>query len=298
MNNSAPLTIILLTYNSSLIIQDSLQRLNNKKYRIIVVDNSSNDGTAEIVRQNFPQIKLIALPYNIGYGRANNFALRQVNSDFALVLNPDAILEEKYIDSVLEALRKHADIALAGPMVYSGKLKDGQIIDEILVRKNNDQSILAENADFYRSKFITGAAMFMNMKIMRQIGFFDEGFFLYGEDNEICKRAIRNGYQIAIIKNTKLIHLNGQSSKLSDGEIDKILWHKCGWSRCYYTQKSHNIFIAKLKALRMIIKSLLKIFVTIIKKQPINRATKGELRGSFAYFIGFKAFDKNDRARG
>ena len=82
--------------------------------------------------------------------------------------------------------------------------------------------------------------------------FFDEGFFLYGEDNEICKRVVKKGFKTAIINDTKLLHIGNSSSKITNAESTKIYWHKFGWSKLYYTQKVHGTMVAKLKAIRII----------------------------------------------
>lgn len=292
------LTIIILTHNSAGIIAHSLEKINKEKYDVVIVDNASKDNTCALIEKNFPQVKLIKLPQNIGYGRANNVALKQASTDFALVLNPDALITETQIENILHLIKPEKTIALAGAIAYSCQLKNGEIINEELIGKDATKHPLAQNEKFYFVKFITGAALFMNLQIMRQVGFFDEGFFLYGEDNEICKRVLRKGYKNAIIKNSKFLHLSGRSSQLSEEEIAKIYWHKFGWSKCYYTEKMYGPIIARLKALRMILKSLLKITIDVVKNRPIHLVAKSTLRGSFAYLIGIKAFKKDGTING
>jgi hypothetical protein len=140
--------------------------------------------------------------------------------------------------------------------------------------------------------------MFLNMKIMRKIGFFDEGFFLYCEDNEICKRVIKKGFKTAIINDLKLLHIGNSSSKITKQESEKIYWHKFGWSKLYYTQKIHGSFIARLKAIRMILKFSIICAKELILNRKISTIKSQSLKGSIAYFIGLKAFDKNNNPRG
>ncbi len=295
----ANLTIIILTYNSSQLIKFCLQNINLNKYEIIIIDNASTDNTLEIISANFPQIKIIKNDQNIGYGRSNNIALRQTKTPFALLMNVDAIIDEEYIDKILNLIQQNQSIAIAGPMIYAGELTEGKIIKESLdTRINKKRRRYYEDQNFYFSQFITGAAMFLNMELMKKIGFFDEGFFLYCEDNEICKRVINKGYQTAIVKNTKAHHLSGKSSTVSPDEVYRIYWHRFGWSKLYYTEKVWGVVVGKLKAVRMILKFSAIYLKELILNGKVSTANKAALEGCLAYFIGIKAFDKNDKARG
>jgi N-acetylglucosaminyl-diphospho-decaprenol L-rhamnosyltransferase len=292
------LTIIVLIYNSSHIIESCLNNLNFDEYEIIVVDNASIDNGIKIVQDKFPKARIIKLEKNIGYGRANNAALRQVTTEFALLMNVDSIVSEENINIIVELMSSNQRIAIAGPIVYGCQTLNGKITKETLATKiiHHRQKTL-EDENFYFSQFITGAAMFLNMKIMSEIGFFDEGFFLYCEDNEICKRAIKKGYKTAIAKNSKFYHLSGQSSKLTEEEIFRINWHRFGWSKVYYTEKRWGVLIAKIKAIAMI----LKLDVNSLKEKmsgKINLRNQAALQGCYAYMIGLGAFDENGEARG
>ena len=91
------LTIIILTYNSSQIIKQCLDSFNNNNYQVIVVDNASSDETLQIIKANFPLVKIIRNDKNIGFGRANNLAINQVKTNFSLILNPDTIIKDAAI---------------------------------------------------------------------------------------------------------------------------------------------------------------------------------------------------------
>lgn len=292
------LSIIIATYNSEAIIYSCLESLNFEKYEVFIVDNASKDKTLEIATKNFPQVKIIKNDKNIGYGRANNKVLKQIDKDFALLLNADARITEENIEKIINFLEKNPNFALAGPVIYNCKIIDGKISDEKICTKPNKKDKLSQNRNYLENQFITGAGMFLNMKIMRKVGFFDEGFFLYCEDNEICKRVLKNGYKTAILKDTKLLHVGGNSSQISDLERARIYWHRLGWSKLYYTQKIHNSAIARLKAVRMILKYSIICLKELIKNQKASIHNIKALQGCLAYFIGIKAFDKNDNARG
>jgi GT2 family glycosyltransferase len=292
------LSIIIATYNSEAIIKSCLESLNLKKYQVFVVDNASVDETLKVVAENFPEVEIIKNEKNIGYGRANNKALEKSDKDFALLLNADARISENDIEKIINFLEEKPDFALAGPIIYNCKIIDGEIIDEKICTKPNKKDKNAATRNYFENQFITGAGMFLNMKIIRKIGFFDEGFFLYCEDNEICKRVVKKGFKTAILKDAKLYHVGGNSSKISAKERERIYWHRFGWSKLYYTQKIYNVFIAKLKAIRMILKYSIICTKELIKNQKPAIHNLKALQGCVAYFIGIKAFDENDNARG
>jgi len=264
-----------------------------------LVDNASSDNTLEIVATNFSQIQIIKLTQNCGYSRANNIALKEVKTDFALLLNVDAVIDEEAIDRITNLMHQNQRVAIAGPMVYGAQFIDGKIVNPTKCTKNSyDNKKCPEDTNFYFSGFMTGAAMFLNMKIMSKIGFFDEGFFLYCEDNELCKRALRKKYQVAVVKNSKFYHLSCKSTTLTIGETNRIYWHKFGWSKLYYTQRIYGRLVASLKAIRMILKFSFLQLKDKMSGREINIQNKIALRGCCSYLIGLGAFDKDGEARG
>ncbi|MDA9818363.1 glycosyltransferase family 2 protein [Flavobacteriaceae bacterium] len=285
------LTFIIVTFNSSKIISETLSSIDQSKYNVIVVDNASTDNTAQIIKNNFPQTALIENPKNVGFGRGNNIGFEKVQTEFTCVLNPDCFVDDKSIVEILKTLKANPNIAIANGVPYSGYLnnKTQKIIttkiDEIAAKGQTD-----DKGDYYNVTFISGCCIFFKKEILKKIGLFYKNFFIYCEDNELCKRVMKNKYQIATVKNAKITHLSGKSSDLSNPKIAyAILWHKFGWSKCYYTQAVHNKLIAKLKAIKNIIKRL--IIIAIKKQKPIL-VDKAILNGCFGYLVGKKAFDK------
>ena len=292
-------TIIIVTYNSAHLIKFCLQNLNLEQYQVMLVDNASSDNTLNIVTTYFPQVKIIKLTQNSGYSRANNIALREVKTDFALLLNVDAVITTQDIDKITNLMQQNQQVAIAGPMVYTAQLINNQIVNPVKCGKNSyDNKKCPEDENFYFSGFMTGAAMFLNMHIMSEIGFFDEGFFLYCEDNELCKRALKRNYKVAVAKNSKFYHLSCKSTTLTTGEISRIYWHKFGWSKLYYTQKIYGRLVASLKAIRMILKFSFLYLKDKISGKEINIQNKIALCGCYSYLVGLGAFDKNGEARG
>jgi GT2 family glycosyltransferase len=215
------------------------------------------------------------------------------------LLNVDATIDVENIDKIIGLMKENQDIAISDPLLFAKKYLDKNNFKEILVTKINKKvRKYHENDNFYFNQFITGASMFLNMNAMKNIGFFDEGFFLYCEDNEICKRAIKHNYKTAIVKNTKFYHVSGGSCEISEKERRVVYWHRFGWSQLYYTEKVWGLFVAKLKAIRMISKFSFLCLKYLFKIYKIPDSEYCGLKGSIGYLIGLKAFDENGNPRG
>ena len=114
-------TIIILTYKSAHIIESCLKNIINKNYRIIIVDNGSNDNLQNLLLTKYKGfgIELILLENNVGFSKGNNVALRKVETKYALLLNPDATITAESIDNMAVEMEKKEDIAMANPLFFS-----------------------------------------------------------------------------------------------------------------------------------------------------------------------------------
>lgn len=283
MANQKKLTFIIVTYNSQNVISKCLSKINLDNYDVIVVDNNSSDSTTIMVEDNFPKVKLIKLDKNIGYGRANNIALKEIKSDYSLILNPDALISDDDIEKTLSILDKNSDIALAGVDL-----------------RNKKQHLFEQNKSYYIfTNFVSGAIMFIKMPIFRKIGFFDENIFLFFEDDEITDRSIKNGYKNIIIKPSNFSHDAGTSSQSNLRNIYKKAWHINGWSKCYWTKKQKNNIQAKFLALKICFLSFPKsFFYLLIFKFKKFVTTIAGFCGAFSFLIGRKSFNNNGTGRG
>ncbi|MES2677074.1 MAG: glycosyltransferase family 2 protein [Pseudomonadota bacterium] len=290
------LTIIIVSFNSSKIIKSCLEKINFSKYNVVMVDNASSDDVVQIVATNFPQVKIIKLAKNIGYGRANNVALRLVETEFALILNPDAFIFEEDIETILSELQKTPQIALAAPLLLPNypALEEDKIKQLQIVEAN-----LLERFDEYLSvKYIIGAILFLRMAVFKEIGFFDENIFLYYEDDEISFRTIQSGYKAAIIPTAQGFHIGHGSSGGKLRNIYKRFWHRA-LSKLYWKEKQKGKFAAIKSAIRLVILFFIKsIFYSTTFNSKKTVENFASCCGSAAFLMGLKAFDKNDNPRG
>ena len=297
--NKKDLSIVIVTFNSSKIIESCLSKINFDRYDVVIVDNASSDNTINLVTSKFPKTKIIKLSQNVGYGNGNNAALEQVDTDFALILNPDAVILEKDIEIVLDSMKKDEKIALAGPLTLRRYYDRDESAQEAMQKIEKNSLINKENNGNFLVKFIVGAAVFMRMSILKKIGFYDKNIFLYYEDDELCRRVIKNNYKNIIVIEAIAFHLEAQSSQKSFKGSCKKAWHFEAWSKLYWKKIVKGNLMAKKSAIRLIIKYFFKTILSLLKFDAEDAAYNfSAFLGAFSFLIGLDAFRKNGSPRG
>ena len=281
-------TIIILAYKSSHIIKNCLKNIINKGYKIVIVDNGSEDNLEDILKPNYQNsgIELILLQNNVGFSKGNNIALRKVKTKYALLLNPDAIIDEESIDNMVIEAEKDMDIAMVNPLFFG---EDIPTKNEILQKRKNLKDVEYAN-------FICCGASLMRMEIFKKIGFLDENIFLYGEDDEISHRVMSNNYKNITATKSTCSHINQASVKIENKwQKYKMLyfrsWHQ-GWGKTYLKRKNKNVVKIWLKIFHRL---FLAIFYLL--KFDLNKAINrfAIFSGSISNLIGINCFKKNNK---
>ena len=294
---SKNLTIIILTFNSQDIIKECLSRVNFDKYKVVVVDNNSKDDTLKIVQENFHVDKLYQLPRNIGFGNANNVALQEVDSDYALVLNPDAMIEDADIEIVLKAMESDEKAAIAGPVILEKYPYDAGEYDERLQYMQRNHGFYYEDHNLYYANFLVGCTLFFKMSVMKKLGFFDKNIFLFYEENELCHRVRQAGYHPIVVKGAKALHLKEASSTKSLTLLYLRNWHFV-WSRIYWKSFEKGLAKARISCVRnMLIGSVFFISSIFTCDQEKRVKYQSLISASFAFLIGLKPFKKDGTPR-
>lgn len=203
------ITVVLVTYNSRRVLPEVLASLAGLP-RLIVVDNASNDGSAALVRELRPDAEVIDAGGNLGFGRANNLALERTTTAFALLINPDCVLQPGAVDALLAATVRHPEAAIWGPKLYDAPGVLGLCYRPAFYAPQ-PRTLVDPDGDLC-TDFLTGAAMLLNLRLMRPVGFFDPWFFLYFEDDDLCLRARRAGHPLLLINDAQVVHRVKQSS--------------------------------------------------------------------------------------
>jgi N-acetylglucosaminyl-diphospho-decaprenol L-rhamnosyltransferase len=208
-NSLDSLTVIIVTYNSAHCMEALAPALRGLVH-LIFVDNASNDDTAEKITKFLPKARLFLNDTNKGFGAANNLALQQTTTPFALLLNPDTLPDSYFFEKMIQAAEHFPEAAMIAPQLIG---RNGA--NEINYRWPGSEWVSkGRGADGPCCVgFLCGAAILLNMKNMQRIGFFDEDFFLYYEDEDLSQRAFITKLPMVVIPQIRLKHLSRGSVK-------------------------------------------------------------------------------------
>lgn len=226
------LSIVIVTFNSATTLPQCLGALRDHppaaRHDVVVVDNASQDGTAALVARDWPAVTLLRMDSNLGFAAANNRGIRATTGDRLLLLNPDAEVTAHAIDTLMAALDDDAGVAIAGPRIVDrrgrAELSFGSHISPWTeawqkVRGRGLQRgwpILGpwvERQTRRRSypDWVSGACWMARRTALESAGLFDERFFLYTEDVDLCARVRTAGHRVAFVPSAVVRHARGAS---------------------------------------------------------------------------------------
>ncbi|HOP48344.1 MAG TPA: glycosyltransferase family 2 protein [Desulfobacteraceae bacterium] len=208
------LSVIIINYNTADLLAGCLNSVFEQsgcKFEVIVVDNASHDNSQSIVRNEFPYVKLIANESNIGFSRANNKGLEVCGGDYIYFLNPDTELRQGVFISMIEFMDSYKDIGLAGTGIVN---PDGSFQPSLEThypgQRHAKRELKGLRGDI---AWVLGASMIIRREIIQELGGFDERFFLYGEDQDLCLRVRKAGWVIGFIPDAVAVHWGAQSER-------------------------------------------------------------------------------------
>ena len=201
-------TVVIVTFNSAHCIP-KIKFLREMPH-VIFVDNASDDETCAAITTEIPNAKILLNKTNKGFGAANNLALNQVKTPYALLLNPDCVTTETEIARLLLAASTYSNAAIIAPHLIR---KDDSVEVSYRWPHANWISRGPQAEGPCCVGFACGAALLLNMEVMRDIGFFDETFFLYYEDEDLCQRVFNHKKQVILIPDARVTHFSRGSVK-------------------------------------------------------------------------------------
>jgi len=271
------LSIIIVNYNVKEFLQNLLHSIEKASTKItseiIIVDNASEDGSVELIKQKFPNVKLVENKTNYGFGKANNQALKISQGEFVLLINPDTIVSEDTFDELIKFFRSKPEAGLAGCKILN---PDGTLQlacrrsfpgpwtsfckvtglsnlfpgNKIFARYN--LTYLDENKT-YEVDAISGSFMMIRREVYEKVGGFDEQFFMYGEDLDLCYRIKESGFKVFYVHSTQLIHYKGESTRRSNLDETKLFYYAI------------NLFVKKHLSSSIIVGLILRIAIAFRK---------------------------------
>lgn len=275
------LTIIVVNYNVQYFLRLCLESLRSAsahlETEIIVVDNASEDGSVDMVRKEFPEVKLIANSENIGFGRASNQGLEMARGKYVLFINPDTIIGESLLPAALKVFDEDDQIGAVGICLLDGQ---GQVLRESkrsiptlwsAFTKFSGLSELFRHTSLFNHYYfpslqydeigdidvLPGAFMLIRKSVLDEINGFDSRFFMYAEDIDLSYRISRAGYKIRYNGGLKAIHFKGESTKKSLLTYTNTFFHSMRLFIDKYTGELYSVSVSWL--LQVIVRSIQRI---------------------------------------
>lgn len=239
-------SIIIVSYNTREMtlecIGSVITETEEARYEIIVIDNNSNDGSADGIRSAFPEIELIACEENLGFGRANNLAIKRAHGRRILLLNPDTVVLDRAIDRLVSFANETPACGVWGGRTVFG---DGSLNPYSCWRRMTlwnltcfalGLSRLASKSAIFNSEayggwdrstvghvdIVTGCFLLINRSLWEELGGFDPAFFMYAEESDLCHRARKMGARPVITPTATILHYGGLSETSTEKKVVNI----------------------------------------------------------------------------
>lgn len=277
-------TVVIVSYRVPELLARCLASIRDtttaRAVRSVVVDNASGDGTVEQIQRNFPQVTVIANEENRGFSIASNQATAAAESEAILFLNPDTELQPHALDEMLDFLESHPDVGVIGPrLVYP----DGQtqpsrrrdptlliaLVESTLIQRwwprcpvlahyyAGDQS----EGETQQVDWLVGACLLIRRAALRKAGGFDERFFMYSEEMDLCRRIRENGWRVVYLPSARVTHHEGRSSEQNLARRARTF----NESKCRYFEKYLGASVGRALRLFLLANTLTDLLIEGLK---------------------------------
>lgn len=287
------LSVIIVNYNVKSFLEQCLNSIRQSRtlawgvdFEVFVVDNHSADGSVEMVRERFPEVRLIANRENLGFAKANNLAIRQSTAKYVLLLNPDTIIENDTLKKCVEFMESHPEAGGLGIKMMDGQgrylkeSKRGIPTPETSFYKISGLCRLFPRSERFAAYYmghldenenhpveiLSGAFMMLRKETLDKVGLLDEAFFMYGEDIDLSYRILSGGYRNYYFSQTRIIHYKGESTK--KGSLNYVLvFYKAMeiFAEKYFSKGRYRFYIYILR-FAIWLRAFLSIMVRVLKK--------------------------------
>ncbi len=243
------LSVIIVNYNVEAFLAQALESVRRASadldLEVFVVDNASSDGSVEMVRQRFPEVKLIALEENLGFAKANNIALAQSDARYLMLLNPDCILREDTLTTLIQFLEDNPEVGGVGPKLlnrdgtFQKSCRRGMPTPWASFCKLSGISGLFPRSRFFNRyemgylspdittevEVLVGAAFMIRKEVYDQVGGLNEEYFMFGEDVDWSATIREAGWKLYYVPTTEMIHYKGESTRRSDTDREQHFYN-------------------------------------------------------------------------
>lgn len=280
------LSIIIVNKNTRALLKDCLSSLDQKSAlctEIWVVDNASDDGSTQMVQDEFPQVKLLVNQENVGFAQANNQALVQASGQYYLLLNPDTVVPPGALEGLMQFMETTPDAGAVGcAQVYP----DGQrqVTCHRAITLLREAAIAFGLARVFRPiidyrvtdlsqpcqvDWVEGGVLLLRRAVLSTIGLMDSAFFMYAEDADLCFRVRQADWSVYYVPDVQIIHYRGQSTGLEQREqrqrrVNEKLLMALHRSKAYFIQKHYGAWQGKIYRLLIRVYSFRKLSMGLV----------------------------------
>ena len=267
---------VVATFNAGPFIADCLGSLKESSVTtdVIIIDNGSTDGTIDTIQSNFPEFKLIISQTNLGFGKANNIGLRMAlaeNYDFAFLLNQDAWIQSKTLHNLIAFYNSNNHYGILSPLHLNGMgdAIDPKFSSNLHLRNSTyfDDLLFGRSQEVYDVKFVNAALWLLPLKTLQTVGGFNEFYFMYGEDGDLCERVIHHGMKIGVVPKAYGHHARYNAYYAKRKGLSNIIFTARNWQRWSYEKVTRLSNSARQGFLKSIENVLIGITTKIIRRQ-------------------------------
>ncbi len=276
------ITFVIVSYKAEKVIYNCLDSL-PKSSKKIIIENSYDKILKRELELKYDNIEVL-LNTNNGMGSSNNIGIKRANTNFVFILNPDVIFKENTIEKLISTIKDIKDFSIISP------INSNKNLPNFKTKKKNFEL----DKKFIEVDEIDGFSMLINKSKFNQEIYFDENFFLYLENSDLCLRQINKNEKIYIITNSEIEHIGSYSTKF-DETVDKEMeyirnWHWM-WSKFYFNKKHFGYLTAYLKILPNLVSAVFKyLFYLILFNSYKKKIYKMRFLGILNSIIGNKSY--------
>ncbi len=292
MKQTVDLSVVIVNYKVRDLLAQTIRSLRTStgydQCEVIVVDNDSNDGSEELIVNEFPEVTWIGLKTNVGFGKGCNIGAEQASGEYLLMLNPDTIVSTDTLQRGLEFMESHPDVGIMGPKILNqdGSFQKqchrglptpvnamGHFTKLSKLFPNNKKlssyfmSWLSPEEE-HEVEAISGSCFFIPTELYNQIGGFDETFFMYGEDLDICVQVQMTGKKVWYAPITKVIHFQGESSSQRKFRSRVAFYNAMILFSRKYAGSYGSFFPAKLIEFAVVLQATISGLFVLFKQAP------------------------------
>ena len=303
-------TVVIVSWNTRDILRGCLrsvfEQTHGTSFKVVVVDNDSRDGSAEMVAAEFPEVALITNADNLGFAKACNQGMRMSNSRFTLLLNPDTVILDDAISRCIDYADRHPDVGVVGCQV----LEDAHRVTptgfsfpsplNVFLALSGLSRVFPKSRFFGRPEMswwdrrterdvdvVTGMFMLARREAIEQVGLMDEAYFVYSEEADWCYRFARAGWRRAFTPTAKIIHLDGGAKSTS--QVSVKMFVQLQKSAMIYHRK--NLGLASWLCLKLIylgsnfVRMTAWFFLSVIRQDPRTRRRSTAAGAALLYHL-------------